>query len=81
MLKLKRVGAGVRNAFTPKYKKGAVSFFDVKELYDEAYKQKAQATALMVSSKLLMQQASQLDTAYRLQFAERSPHYPVGRAA
>ncbi len=81
MLKLRRVGAGVRNVLTPRQKKGAISFFDVKELYDEAYKQKAAAMELTISYELLLKKAKDLDIAYRAQFADQAHKKRVGVAA
>lgn len=46
---------------------GDISFVDVKELYDEAYAEKAKARVNLKRFKALMQKAVQLDEAYRAQ--------------
>jgi hypothetical protein len=50
-----------------------ISFFDVKELYDAAYAEKAAARTSLSRFKALMAQAEALDTAYRAQLAARRP--------
>jgi hypothetical protein len=50
-----------------------ISFFDVKELYDSAYAEKAIARDHIRRFKTLMAQAELLETAYRSQLAARRP--------
>ncbi len=57
-----------------------ISLFDVKELYDAAYDEKAKARACLKTFKTLLEQAEALDLAYRAQLkAEQTRLY--GRAA
>ncbi len=44
-----------------------ISLFDVKQLYDDAYEEKAKARVSLKRFKALMVQAIKLDTAYRAQ--------------
>lgn len=46
---------------------GDISFIDVKELYDAAYKEKTKARVNIKRFRALMTKAVQLDEAYRLQ--------------
>lgn len=50
-----------------------ISFFDVKELYDAAYAEKASARASLSRFKALMAQAEALEAGYRAQLAARRP--------
>lgn len=50
-----------------------ISLFDVKELYDAAYDEKAKARVNLKRFKKLMEKATQLDTAYRAQLATAQP--------
>ncbi len=57
-----------------------ISLFDVKELYDAAYDEKARARASLKTFKALLDKAEMLDAAYRAQLqAERMRLY--GKAA
>jgi hypothetical protein len=57
-----------------------ISLFDVKELYDAAYQEKAQARVNLKKFKKLMAQALEMDSAYRVQLGLiQSQKY--GRAA
>ncbi len=49
-----------------------ISLFDVKELYDAAYDEKAKARVNLTKFKLLIKQAEKLDAAYRFQLAQSS---------
>ncbi|NCO04453.1 MAG: hypothetical protein GW903_09710 [Alphaproteobacteria bacterium] len=57
-----------------------ISLFDVKELYDAAYDEKAKASVNLKRFKKLMEKAIQLDTAYRAQLAQAQP-FQYGKAA
>lgn len=46
-----------------------ISLFDVKELYDAAYEEKAKARVNLKRFKALMAKAAQLDEAYRAQLS------------
>lgn len=48
---------------------GEISFFDVKELYDAAYAEKAKDRVDLKKFQSLMSRAMRLDQAYRLQLA------------
>lgn len=57
-----------------------ISLFDVKELYDAAYEEKAKARVNLKRFKALMIKATQLDEAYRAQLGlAQAQRY--GRAA
>ncbi len=57
-----------------------ISLFDVKELYDAAYDEKAKARACLKTFKELLEKAEMLDAAYRAQLqAEQVRLY--GKAA
>lgn len=57
-----------------------ISIFDVKELYDAAYAEKAKTWVNLKTFKMLLDQAEKLDTAYRVQLAE-APPFQYRRAA
>lgn len=58
----------------------SISLFDVKELYDAAYNEKAKARACLKTFKTLLEQAEALDLTYRAQLqAEQVRLY--GKAA
>ena len=57
-----------------------ISLFDVKELYDAAYAEKAKARVNLKKFRRLMEKATQLDLAYRAQLAQEKP-FQYGRAA
>lgn len=57
-----------------------ISLFDVKELYDAAYEEKAKARVNLRKFKKLMEQATQLDLAYRTQLASTKP-FQYGKVA
>lgn len=58
----------------------SISLFDVKELYDAAYDEKAKARACLKTFKTLLEKAEMLDAAYRAQLqAEQIRLY--GKAA
>lgn len=44
-----------------------ISLFDVKELYDAAYEEKAKARVSLKKFKILIQKAEKMDLAYRAQ--------------
>jgi hypothetical protein len=46
---------------------GEISLFDVKELYDAAYEEKAKARVNLKRFKALINKAEQMDAAYRTQ--------------
>lgn len=50
-----------------------ISFMDVKALYDAAYGEKAKAQVNMVRFKTLMDEAVQMDKAYRAQLLVTKP--------
>lgn len=50
-----------------------ISFMDVKALYDAAYDEKAKARVNMVRFKVLIDQAVQMDDAYRAQLLVTKP--------
>lgn len=52
---------------------GEISLFDVKELYDAAYAEKAKARVNLKKFQKLMEKANQLDMAYREQLAHAKP--------
>lgn len=52
---------------------GEISLFDVKELYDAAYAEKAKARVNLKKFQALIEQAEKLDTAYRAQLASAQP--------
>lgn len=58
-----------------------ISFFDVKELYDAAYDEKAKADASLARFKALMEQAEALDLAYRAQLQAKKAPLTARRAA
>lgn len=69
---LKRIAKNDNNA--------EISFFDVKELYEAAYAEKAQARVSLKRFKALLSKAEQLDEAYRAQLGlAQATRY--GRAA
>ncbi len=51
----------------PQANQNEISFFDVKELYDAAYAEKAKAQACLKTFQTLLGQAEALDAAYRAQ--------------
>jgi len=57
-----------------------ISLFDVKELYDAAYDEKAKARVNLKKFKKLMEKATQLDEAYRAQLTTAQP-FQYGKAA
>lgn len=57
-----------------------ISLFDVKQLYDAAYAEKAKARVNLKKFRKLMEKATQLDLAYREQLATAQP-FQYGRAA
>ncbi len=57
-----------------------ISLFDVKELYDAAYEEKAKARVNLKKFKKLMEKATQLDLAYRAQLASAQP-FQYGKVA
>jgi len=56
-----------------------ISLFDVKELYDAAYEEKAKARVNLKRFRKLMEKATQLDLAYRAQLATVKP-FQYGKA-
>lgn len=52
---------------------GEISLFDVKEIYDAAYAEKAKAKVNLKKFKKLMEKATELDTAYREQLSNKKP--------
>lgn len=59
---------------------GEISLFDVKELYDAAYAEKAKARVNLRKFRKLMGKAIELDNAYRAQLLAAEP-FQYGRAA
>lgn len=57
-----------------------ISLFDVKELYDAAYAEKAKARVNLKKFHKLMERATQLDLAYRAQLAAVQP-FQYGKVA
>lgn len=57
-----------------------ISLFDVKELYDAAYEEKAKARVNLKKFKKLMEKATLLDEAYRAQLVTAQP-FQYGKAA
>ncbi len=53
--------------------KDEISYFDVKELYEAAYAEKAKTRVSLKRFKALMNKARQLDNAYRVQLGLISP--------
>ncbi|NCO04433.1 MAG: hypothetical protein GW903_09605 [Alphaproteobacteria bacterium] len=64
----------------PKTQTQELSIFDVKELYDLAYDQKAKG-ASAEKFQALMADALQLDMAYRRQLAKNNPYRQIKRSA
>lgn len=60
--------------------KQEISFFDVKELYEVAYAEKAKARTNLKAFQVLLDQAETLDQAYRIQLAVSQP-FQYGKAA
>lgn len=81
MNSIKCVGQRFANWLTgAEANQNSISLFDVKELYDAAYDEKAKARACLKTFKTLLGQAEALDLAYRAQLkAEQTRLY--GRAA
>lgn len=50
-----------------------ITFFDVKELYDEAYAEKEQGRVNLKKFKKLMTKATLMDMAYRAQMTKVTP--------
>ena len=57
-----------------------ISLFDVKELYDAAYEEKAKARVNLREFKKLMAKATQMDLAYRAQL-QAAQAFEYGKAA
>ncbi|AXX98075.1 hypothetical protein [Profundibacter amoris] len=81
MIILKKIGGRAWNAFRPQNdNKGEVSLFDVKELYDAAYAEKANARVNIKRFRSLLEKATKLDAAYRKQLSKANVTR-YGRAA
>lgn len=50
-----------------------ISFFDVKELYEAAYAEKAKIRVNLKKFQKLMEKATQMDEAYRAQLMQAKP--------
>ncbi len=57
----------ISRALAPKSSNKDISFFDVKELYNQAYEQKARARNALRQYKKIEARAKALDEAYRTQ--------------
>lgn len=68
------VGRRISQIFKPVDPKAAITFFDVKELHNLAYEQKAQARAALREYRQVAAKARAMDAAYRAQLG-------LGRAA
>lgn len=51
-----------------------ISFFDVKDLYDRAYEERAKAIEALRAAQKLMAQAQGMDAAYRAQLKVKTPY-------
>lgn len=81
MYKLRKLGARAVQAVVARNDNGQnISLFDVKELYDAAYAEKAKARVSLKRFKTLIQKAEQLDALYRTQLMARQS-LSYGRAA
>ena len=94
MLILKRIGRKIGQKIGPKIgqeaiqiirpnnaNQGEISLFDVKELYDAAYAEKAKAGANIKKLRALLKQAPQLDLSYRsqMEYLRMMPLAPTPR--
>lgn len=81
MIVFKNIGSRAWKALYPKNdNQSEVSLFDVKELYDAAYAEKAQARVSLKRFRALLCKAERLDAVYRAQLAQvKAVRY--GRAA
>jgi len=71
MLNLKKIDWKALLALKAKNdNKEEISLFDVKELYDAAYEEKAKARVNLKKFHILLQKAAKLDEAYRIQLTE-----------
>lgn len=65
MIALKEIGGRAWKALHPKNdNKGEISLFDVKELYDAAYAEKAKARVNLKRFRTLLDKATRLDSAF-----------------
>jgi hypothetical protein len=81
MIALKEIGGKAWKALHPRNdNRGEISLFDVKELYDAAYAEKAKARVNLKRFRALLDKATRLDSAYRKQIAQAGA-IRFGRAA
>ncbi len=62
---------GVSKIFPPRKSKADISFFEVKELHNLAYEQKAQIRQALRQYRQIAAKAQAMDTAYRAQLGVR----------
>lgn len=62
---------GVCKIFQPRKSKADISFFEVKELHNLAYEQKAQIRKALRQYRQIAAKAQAMDTAYRAQLGVR----------
>lgn len=62
---------GMSKMFQPRKTKADISFFEVKELHNLAYEQKAQVRNALRQYRQIAAKAQALDTAYRAQLGVR----------
>lgn len=67
MLDLYDVGRGISQIFKPRKPNPGITFFEVKELYNLAYEQKAMARNALRQFRRMEARAKALDDAYRAQ--------------
>lgn len=73
MPSMRSVGRRICQIFHFKPANDEISFFDVKELYNEAYEYKATARNALKHYKRMEARAKELDAAYRLQLTRKTP--------
>lgn len=81
MITLKKIGSRAWKVLHPKNdNQSEISLLDVKELYDAAYAEKANARVSLRHFRILLEKAQKLDAAYRAQLGQiNTARY--GRAA
>jgi hypothetical protein len=67
MIELCTLGHGILRIFKPRKAHSGITFFEVKELYNLAYEQKAMARSALRQYRRMEARAKLLDDAYRAQ--------------
>ncbi len=67
MVNLCGVAFKITQVFVPKSKKKDITFFEVKDLYNRAYEERARARNALRQYKKIERRAKMLDEAYRTQ--------------